>query len=471
MSCAAAAIEDAPREPPIGDSFEEKVKSYREYLTVTENTRPFWYRSLDSVSTAVASMCFVTSVVDPPVAQAYNLERLEDFLNVSFLIKFLLLFWTNDWNPDYLFTGKGAFDLASCLPALTIVARVAGDIELERTTDILQIFRFLRLLREALPSEAPLDRRPVPVSQQIIAVLLSLLGTVVISATVLYQYETPTDQLKMERSFEDSLLYMVNIFAGRDPPWYPQTSQAKIASFLATGLGIIFIPFLISRSVELFMTTEGKAMTQAPPNTAGGAGGGAMVGSAQLGSGGGVAGQDLLAWVSLLQRLDVLEKGGFIEPQSAAYLRSCCLARDVRLRMLDVCYGQSLAIGSNVSTYAARLFAARLNELVDGDAVVSVIPNSVSTSKQQQSYQEDVDVQSAKLAESTRGRISDEAQVDGTNTSISAASGPEEEEEEDAEIVAESEVNGGKRAGFMSQLKGGIRKLKNASDENFPSQA
>ena len=38
--------------------------------------------------------------------------------------------------------------------------------------------------------------RTVPVSQQIIAVLLSLLGTVVVSATVLYAFENPDTNME-----------------------------------------------------------------------------------------------------------------------------------------------------------------------------------------------------------------------------------------------------------------------------------
>ena len=56
---------------------------------------------------------------------------------------------------------------------------------------------------------------------------------------------------------------MVNIFAGRDPPWYPLNPQAKIASVVATTSGIIFIPFLVARSVELFMKSDDQAAVSA----------------------------------------------------------------------------------------------------------------------------------------------------------------------------------------------------------------
>ena len=67
-----------------------------------------------------------------------------------------------------------------------------------------------------------------------------------------YSFENdPAHLAETERTFEDALIYMVNIFAGRDPPWYPGNPLAKIASVIATTSGIIFIPFLVARSVEL----------------------------------------------------------------------------------------------------------------------------------------------------------------------------------------------------------------------------
>jgi len=209
-----------------GAVLDQKLESFKQYLVECEESGPLQYRVVESFLVALGTICFVTRVVSPDVAGELFLKEVEDIVNVSFFIKFLLLFWINDFDISWLFTGSGALDVASCLPVLCIPARIIGGPSLEQTTDLLQIGRFLRLLRVALPSDTGRGRwrwsRTVPVTQQIIAVLLSLLGTTVVSATVLYSFENdPSVNLEAtERSFEDALIYMVNIFAGRDPPWY-----------------------------------------------------------------------------------------------------------------------------------------------------------------------------------------------------------------------------------------------------------
>ncbi|CAJ1359932.1 unnamed protein product [Effrenium voratum] len=249
-------------EVTVGGVLNQKLEAFKQYLILSEETGPLPYRVAESFFTALGTLCFVTRVVSPIYAGDLFLQEIEDVVNVSFFVKFLLLFWIRGFNMSWLFSGKGALDLASCLPVLCIPARLIGGPALEQTTDLLQIGRFLRLLRVALPSDSSAGPggvviRQVPVTQQIIAVLLSLLGTVVVSATVLYSFENPDTVLAAEeRTFEDALIYMVNIFAGRDPPWYPMNPQAKIASVMATTSGIIFIPFLVARSVELFMASD-----------------------------------------------------------------------------------------------------------------------------------------------------------------------------------------------------------------------
>jgi len=283
-------------------------------------------------------VCFVLSVVQPQVAAGYHLSEVEDIVNVSFFVKFILLLWIRDFEAAWIFTGKGALDMASWLPVLDIPARFFGGPGLARATDLLQIGRFLRLLRDALPTkESPTK---LPLGQQIIAVLLSLLGTVVISATVLFSYENPVDQQLQERSFEDSLVYMVNIFAGRDPPWYPVQPKAKLASVVATCAGIIFIPFLISRTIDIFMSPFGKDMEKDTEE---------------------VSGWVFSDWIPVLQRLDMLDEAGIITPSTAKQLRQLCLMQDEQLKMLDLCYGEACSSGEEA---ARQLYAARLRELL-----------------------------------------------------------------------------------------------------------
>lgn len=331
----------------------DKLESFKQYLVECEETGPLQYRVVESFLVALGTICFVTRVVSPDIAGELFLKEVEDIVNVSFFIKFLLLFWINEFDISWLFTGSGALDVASCLPVLCIPARIIGGPGLEQTTDLLQIGRFLRLLRVALPSDSGRGKwrwsRTVPVTQQIIAVLLSLLGTTVVSATVLYSFENDPSFVSLEateRSFEDALIYMVNIFAGRDPPWYPGNPQAKIASVIATTSGIIFIPFLVARSVELFMSSDNAAASNFLP------------GAVRAGSPAGVPGAGLDLWVAVLEQLDDLEVKGLLAPEDLRLLRQMCLKKDSRLAILHQRYCKQYPINY-------QLFASRLLELLD----------------------------------------------------------------------------------------------------------
>jgi len=336
----------------------ETVRSFRNFLLESEENGPLWYRVADSTLTALGTLCFVTSVVEPKLCQAYNLNELEDFINVSFLIKFLLLAWINNFDTQWIFSGKGALDLGSCLPVLEIPARYIGGPPLARTANLLQIGRFLRLLREALPSDSSNPRR-VPLGQQILAVILSLLGTIVVAATVLFSFENPVDQITFQpeasaRTFEDALVYMVNVFAGRDPPWYPEKPQSKLASVVATVCAIIFVPFLIARTVELFMAPRAAQDRQ-------------MKLKASEGDG---SGWHLANWVSVMKRLDTLSDAGLLSEQESRVLRRLCLRQNDMLRMLDLCYGEA---------ESAELYASRLKELT-ADCCESPVEKEASSS-------------------------------------------------------------------------------------------
>ncbi|CAK0873428.1 unnamed protein product [Prorocentrum cordatum] len=327
--------------------------SYKEFLLVTEETRPFYYRVSDTVLTAYGAICFLTSVLEPETAIRYHFTELEDFINVSFFIKFLLLFWSNDWKTGWLFTGKALLDLASCLPVISIPVRFMGAPALEDYLNLLQIARFLRLLVETRGST------PLPLEQQLVSVLLSLLGTMTVSATVLFLYESSPGVPLAYRSFEDCLLYMVNLFAGRDLPWVPQQPLGKLVSAAATCLSIVFIPFLVSRTVELF--TESKS-AGALPEPAGEAGPQGLLPRPDLATpprpavGEPADGEVLIEagapfWAAAVARLDRLVGSRLLSLEEAKLIRRRCLLRDPQVEILHLCYHRPTAD----SVYAGRL--------------------------------------------------------------------------------------------------------------------
>ena len=115
---------------------------------------------------------------------------------------------------------------------------------------------------------------------------------------------------------------MVNIFAGRDPPWYPLNPQAKIASVVATTSGIIFIPFLVARSVELFMKSDTDANASTMNSVLAARGSRVActckdVWALNVSFFGGVLlrGSDVSSWAEVLENLDAVEQEGYLEKE------------------------------------------------------------------------------------------------------------------------------------------------------------
>ena len=181
---------------------------------------------------------------------------------------------------------------------------------------------------------------------------------------------------------------MVNIFAGRDPPWYPLNPQAKIASVVATTSGIIFIPFLVARSVELFMKSDGDVNGSAA-NTVMAARGSGRLHAEGLHlqpvckSAGILQGLNASSWAEVLECLDLVEQGGYLQPEEmrqsrgeegagnrvslplpcARQLRRLCLERDDRLGILHTCYAKRPV--ARKQDRNLKLYASRLQELLE----------------------------------------------------------------------------------------------------------
>lgn len=318
---------------------------FKRFLLETEDDLPLWYRLSDLYLTIVGAFCFYMTVVEPGVAEKYGLSKWEDVINVNFAIKFVLLFWANDFSLSWLANGKATLDLASCLPVLKIPARYYGGPLIEKTFDLLQLARFLRLLRDTLPSGGGGARRIRGDPLQVLTVLAAFAGTIVLSATLLFLYENPTErgsigQIRALRTFDDAVLYMVNVFAGRDPPFYAQTPGGKQVTVAATLVGLLYVPFLISESVEVFMGgSEGvQSFAQrvgfGPSKEETQRGAAAAVNSPTTGP---------AFWAGVLWRLDSLQVIKLISPEEGDDLRQLALEEDNQLRVLDLRYGWSCA--------------------------------------------------------------------------------------------------------------------------------
>eukprot|EP00929_Paragymnodinium_shiwhaense_P109990 TRINITY_DN76655_c0_g1_i1.p1 TRINITY_DN76655_c0_g1~~TRINITY_DN76655_c0_g1_i1.p1 ORF type:complete len:514 (+),score=40.18 TRINITY_DN76655_c0_g1_i1:49-1542(+) len=313
-----SASKPSPATPLTFDDALQSPAAYKLFLAQTEEARPDWYRLTDLYLTIVGALCFYIEVVKPSTAATYYIREIEDFINVTFLVKFVLLLWANDFRPTWFLTGRALLDAASCLPVLEIAARAVGSPSLEKSLEILQLFRFTRLLGLSLPRRRD-DGSVVSATDglQLLTVLLSLFGTVGVSATLLFSYENPRwmEGIAPFRSFDDTVLYMVDVFAGRQLPFEPRTSGGKQVTALSTLVGILFLPFLVSVAIELFRANEVKETAKKSEEQRSG------------------------YWARVLRRLDVLEDAGFLTAGECGQLREACMEGDAELEILELAYG------------------------------------------------------------------------------------------------------------------------------------
>jgi len=352
-------LDDRPREQ------ERRPSNFKEYLLFTEAEQPIWYRLSDIYLTFLGAFLFYLSVCEPRVSLKYGLDQVEDVVNVNFFVRFVLLFWANDFKLSWLWTGKALLDLLSCLPILAIPARFLGGAPLEKSIDIFEIARFLRLLRLSLPSttdEGVLRSRWDPL--QLSTVLIALGGTIALSATLLFLYENPQQLVASGapvRTFEDTILYMVNIFTNKETVFAAQTRGGKQVTVAATLVGTIFLPFLISGGFQFvmgsgsFLLEQGAAMASSAP----------VPGRVPAGSRASPASP--AEWAAVLKRLDCLEEAGLLRPAEARELRRRCRAEEGWALALDACYGQ--AYSEAPDGQAGKVYASRLREWLEEGTV------------------------------------------------------------------------------------------------------
>lgn len=228
-------------QPSLG----ERLRS----LLLAGEKQPLWFRTMDLVLTLSASACFVLSTVQEGNPEALILRGLEDVINVVFVIGYLLLFWANDFRTSWLFQFSSVLDLASCLPVISIALRSTGD-DVAAYAQLLQVFRFLRLLRETRIITQS-DRTDIPVGTELFTLGFGFLGLITVSATVLYIYEEDTNE-KVD-SILDTLFYMTNIFTARPAPFPPETPLGKIVTMIAFALALFGIPFFVTEVTAVTM--------------------------------------------------------------------------------------------------------------------------------------------------------------------------------------------------------------------------
>lgn len=321
-------------------------------LLLAGEQQPFWFRVVDTVLTLSASACFVLSTIEPGRFEVELLRGTEDIINVFFSVGFVCLFWAHEFRLGWLVTPSALLDLASCLPVASILLRTAGD-DTAAYAQLLQAFRFLRLLRETrLITKS--DRKDIPAGAGIFVLSVGFLGLIAVCATVLYIYERDTNE--SVEGILDALLYMGSIFTARPPPFGAVTSLGKVVTILAFLMALIGIPFLVAEVTAFTMQMTSGTKSVGPKFDA----------SADLASAEGSIG----FWGQCLLTLDHLEITGGLGTEEAAELRRRCYAEQRAVAMVMAAYRRE---GS-----ADERLTARLRECLrhQGDAAAAVVATS-----------------------------------------------------------------------------------------------
>lgn len=358
--------------PALSLSDRLRPDSFKKFLREKEAEQPLWYRLSDIYLTCLGAFLFYLEVCEPQVTERYELDKVEDVVNVNFLVRFVLLFWANDFKFSWLWSGAPLLDLLSCLPAVGIPVRFLGGAGMEKAIDIFELARFLRLLRLSLPSNTEGLGR-VRDSLQTGTVLLALGGTIVLSATLLFLYENPrlaVLQDNPEHSFEDCVIYMLNIFTNKETNFLAATRSGKQVTAAAIVVGAIFLPFLISGGVQVFMGSgdflpdqeemKGQAKEPSAPQAEPSA---PQAEPKQAAAAASVPRPTVgypEQWALVLVHLDIMELRSIILPHEAQELRKRCMAKEEWLLTLDLAYGPAFKGGTDAQ--AGEMYALRLRE-------------------------------------------------------------------------------------------------------------
>jgi len=349
----------------LHEDWQDRLKQF----VLASEKQPLWFRTVDTLLTLTASACFVLSTLTDSRLTVIVLQSIEDVINVIFVVGFLLLCWARGFNLNWLFQASALLDLASCLPVVSIFLRSSEE-DLAAYAQMLQVFRFLRLLRETrLVTKT--DRRDVPVGTEIFVLSVGFFGLIAVASTVLYIYER--DSNVYVSSLIDAFFYMSNVFTSRPPPFSPTTALGKGITIVCFVLALVGIPFFLTEVTALAMKITDEEQTQReavvgkltrrnkaadlPEKLSERFGLGMRSGGSRRQSAVEETRQEGLPegaafWAISLQTLDQLESKGQLSTEEAAALRLACYSEGRALEMVMMAY----------STSSEDKLAARLRE-------------------------------------------------------------------------------------------------------------
>ncbi|CAE7451856.1 RYR1 [Symbiodinium natans] len=240
----------------------ETSKAAKGYIRALEKVPPAWYQAVEVTLIGICVACFCFGETNPSKALFVESEpwfgystgglSIEDVINLIFCAELVMRAWANDFQANWFLRGSSITDLVSCLPVLdrAFALTPSSDLSLELT--LLRSIRFVRIFR-LLKSTAVIEdregRRGSSLGLSVVRILVSAVGTLSISAGLLWRVEGRNGINPAINSFGDACFYMLNVFTSQGAPFPVTSTEGRFVTSVAIVIGLLSLPVQVN---ELF---------------------------------------------------------------------------------------------------------------------------------------------------------------------------------------------------------------------------
>ncbi|CAE7781490.1 unnamed protein product [Symbiodinium sp. CCMP2456] len=223
-----------------------------------EKHPPPMYQALEAMLIGICIACFC---LDGSSSEEESIRALtvEDATNLVFCLEYLSRAWANGFSMRWFFKGSSVIDLLSCLPIVEKVASLDPSSEMSLELTLLRSVRFLRIFR-LLKSTAMVEdrngRKRRSLSLSVMRILVSAVGTLSISAGLLWRVEGKNGINPSINSFGDACFYMLNVFTSQGAPFPVMSTQGRFVTAAAILIGVLSLPVQVSELLSLLRSMK-----------------------------------------------------------------------------------------------------------------------------------------------------------------------------------------------------------------------
>lgn len=228
------------------------------FIRSVEKHPPPKYQALEAMLIGICIACFC---LDGSSDEEESIRALtvEDATNLIFCLEYVSRAWANGFSMRWFFKGSSVIDLLSCLPIVEKVASLDPSSEMSLELTLLRSVRFLRIFR-LLKSTAMVEdrngRKRRSLSLSVMRILVSAVGTLSISAGLLWRVEGKNGINPAINSFGDACFYMLNVFTSQGAPFPVMSTQGRFVTAAAILIGVLSLPVQVSELLSLLRSMK-----------------------------------------------------------------------------------------------------------------------------------------------------------------------------------------------------------------------